>query len=128
MLSIDTLKNADIYIEINGKKLAMTQSFKETSLREHMYVEAFLEDAPVAVVNASKKYKITISKLQLNKNMIDDKIDLFNMHNFDLVIGKPGSRVKYTGCEWDSLIESFSLKGDIIENINIIAADRLDIS
>lgn len=42
--------SADIYIEVNGRKIAAAQSYKVKSSRESKYIEAFGSQEPVGTV------------------------------------------------------------------------------
>lgn len=42
--------SADIYIEVNGRKIAAAQSYKVKSSKESKYIEAFGSQEPVGTV------------------------------------------------------------------------------
>ena len=48
LVSIPT--SADIYLEVNGRKVAAAQSYRVKSSRESRYIEAFGSTEPVGTV------------------------------------------------------------------------------
>ncbi len=48
----------DIYLELNGKKLAVVQGYSAKALRTSREVEAFGESEPVATVGGQTRYTL----------------------------------------------------------------------
>lgn len=126
MISINVKKSDDVYIEVNGKKLANVQSYKVTESNKQIYIESFLEFEPVEVIPGKREYKIEVSKVCLNE-ALNDKIDFHSISNFDLVINKSKTKVKYSGCEWTQISESGDLGKSVIEKAEILAVRRLEL-
>ena len=53
----------DIYLELNGKKLAVVQGYSAQALRRSREVEAFGESEPVAAVGGQTRYTLELSGL-----------------------------------------------------------------
>ena len=53
----------DIYLELNGKKLAVVQGYSAKALRTSREVEAFGESEPVATVGGQTRYTLELSRL-----------------------------------------------------------------
>lgn len=127
MISVNVKKGDDVYIEVNGKKLANVQSYKVTESNKQIYIESFLEFEPVEVIPGKREYKIEVSKVCLNEESLNDKIDFHSISNFDLVINKSKTKVKYSGCEWTQISESGDLGKSAIEKAEILAVRRLEL-
>lgn len=127
MISVNVKKGDDVYIEVNGNKLANVQSYKVTESNKQIYIESFLEFEPVEVIPGKREYKIEVSKVCLNEESLNDKIDFHNISNFDLVINKSKTKVKYSGCEWTQILESGELGKSAIEKAEILAVRRLEL-
>ena len=126
MISVNVKKGDDVYIEVNGKKLANVQSYKVTENNKQIYIESFLEFEPVEVIPGKREYKIEVSKVCLNE-AFNDNIDFHNISNFDLVINKSKTKVKYSGCECTQISESGDLGKSAIEKAEILAVRRLEL-
>ena len=53
----------DIYLELNGKKLAVVQGYSAKALRMSREVEAFGESEPVATIEGQKQYTLELTRL-----------------------------------------------------------------
>ena len=118
----------DIYIEVNGKKLAVVESYKAQSSQNSRYIEAFGEKEPVGTASGRVKHVISLSRVYMYfDGQSDTAVNFFDLHNFNLVIVKPDRRIVYSGCEWFDIKESASLNDTILEDVQIIAAKRMEI-
>ena len=122
MLNIPT--SSDIYIEVNGRKLAVAQSYKARTIRESKYVEAMGSVEPVATVGGRVKHHLELSRVKISGAA--DGIDFHGAENFNVVIVKPDRRIIYSGCEWISINENAGLGNVAIESVSIAAAKRLE--
>lgn len=118
----------DIYIEINGKKLAVVEGYKSYSKRESHYIEAFGESEPVGTVSGKMKHYIELSRVYICNSNMSDEVSFFDLTNFNLVIVKPDRRIVYSGCEWSQINESAGINDTVIEGISLIAAHRMEIT
>ena len=92
--------NTDIYLEQDGEKVAVVQS----------YMASKRDDG----------YHIRLSRVY----MIDVKQPLCSLSNFSLVVEKPGGVIVYTRCRWNPITEEGTLDSMICESADIIAENR----
>lgn len=114
----------DIYFEVNGKKVAVVQSYSTSYSKEEREVDAFGQDDPVGYTPGKKTHTLRISKAYITEAGIADGIDFYSIDNFEFVIVKPNQRIVYSGCSITSVEEEGSLNDIIAENINIRASKR----
>lgn len=125
-MSISFPTSSDIYLEANGKKIAVVQSYKAVSAKSEKLIEAFGESEPIAALTGRTSYKIMLTRLYATDDAISDGIDFHTLSDFSLVIVKPDKRIAYTGCRWSSIEEEGSIGDTIAEKVSIIAAKRVE--
>ncbi len=125
MAKITVPTSKDIYIEVDGKKLAVVESYRAFTKRESKNIEAFGSENPVATVSGKCTYSLELKKVLIINDSDFDKIDFYNLSNFNLMIVKPDCRIIYSGCEWSDITESGDLSKPCIETVNIIASKRM---
>jgi len=118
--------SSDIYLEANGKKIAVVQSYKATATRSERYVEAFGESEPVATIATQLNYRIELTRLYATDEAVSDGINFHRLEDFSLVIVKPGKRVAYTGCQWSRIDENGQLGEMVAEKITLTASGRIE--
>ncbi len=118
--------SSDIYLEAEGKKIAVVQSYKATAKKSERVVEAFGEKEPVATIACQKSYRIELTRLYATDEAVSDGIDFHNLSDFSLVIVKPDRRVVYTGCQWSEIQEDGRLSEMVAERITVLAAHRVE--
>lgn len=118
--------SSDIWLELDGKKVAVVQSYSARASRVSKPVEAFGESEPVGAVGGQKKYTLELTRLYATDAALSDGINFYNLHNFSLVICKPDSKVIYSGCEWSGIEESGQLDAMVAEKITVTAAHRIE--
>lgn len=118
---------ADIYLEVNGKKVAVVQSYRVAASRTSKLVEAFGQEEPVAAIPGCKTYQIELSRLYATDEAIRDGIDFFELEDFSLVVCKPDRSTVYSGCQWENLEESSEVGGMVLEKVKILAACRKEV-
>lgn len=126
---MDTIKiptSADIYLECNGVKVAVVQSYRAMTTRDSRNIEAFGQQEPVATIRGISKYTLELTRLYATDSALKDGISFYEMEDFSLVIVKPGRRVIYTGCQWMSLEESAALGGTVLEKVSLTATGRME--
>ncbi len=128
MASVQFPTSQDIYLEINGKKLAVVESYRAKSTRESRYVEAFGEGEPVGVVGGRVRHMIELSRVCALQSASDDGVDMYGLSDFNLVIVKPDRRIVFSGCEWYDISESAGLSETVAEKIGIVASKRMEIA
>ncbi|MDY4106002.1 MAG: hypothetical protein SOY37_10535 [Oscillospiraceae bacterium] len=118
--------SSDIYLEANGKKIAVVQNYRSVSKRTEKTVEAFGEAEPVATIASQKAYQLELTRLYATDEAISDGISFYDLEDFSLVIVKPDRRVVYTGCNWSRIAETGQLSETVAEEITLVAAKRVE--
>ena len=78
--------SSDIYLEVDGKKVAVVQSYTTRATRTSREIEAFGENEPVATIAGANKYTLELSRLYATDEAISDGINFYDLNNFSLVI------------------------------------------
>lgn len=120
--------SSDIYLEADGKKIAVVQSYKAVAKRSEQVIEAFGEAEPVATIASQHSYKLELTRLYVTDEAISDGINFHELSDFSLVIVKPDRRVVYTGCEWSEIAESGELSEMVAEKITVISSHRVEMA
>ena len=118
--------SSDIYLECDGRRVAVVQSYKVLTQRREKVIEAFGEPEPVATIACQKTYRIELTRLYATDEAISDGIDFHELKDFSLVIVKPDRRVIYAGCEWSEIAEDGQLAEMVAERITLISAHRVE--
>lgn len=127
---METIKiptSADIYLECDGTKVAVVQSYRAVTTRDSKNIEAFGQQEPVATIRGLSKYNLELSRLYATDQALQDGLSFYDMEDFSLVIVKPGRRVIYTGCQWGTLEESAALGGTVLEKVSLTATGRMEL-
>ena len=77
--------SSDIYLEADGKKIAVVQSYKARATRSSKNIEAFGESEPVCAIEGQQKYTIELTRLYATDEAISDGIDFYTIRDFSLV-------------------------------------------
>ena len=120
--------SSDIYLEVNGRKLAVVQSYTAQSTRTSTQVEAFGESEPVAAIPGQTKHQLELTRIYATDEAMADGIRFHDLEDFSLVICKPDRRVIYSGCQWSKIGETGNLGAFVMEKISVVAARRLETS
>lgn len=120
--------SSDIYLEVNGKKVAVVQSYTTKATRTSREIEAFGESEPVATIAGANKYTLELSRLYATDEAISDGINFYNLSDFSLVICKPGKRIIYSQCRWSSIEEAGKLGEPVAEKVTVVARKRMEIA
>ena len=94
----------DIYLELNGKKLAVVQGYSAKALRMSREVEAFGESEPVATVGGQTRYTLELSRLYATDEAIGDGVSFYELDDFSVVVCRPGKRIIYSHWSWASSV------------------------
>lgn len=116
-----------IYIEVNGYKLAAAQGYKVKSSRNVNYIDEFGKENCVAIVPDKSRHFIELSSVYFCIDVNFPCVSFYELHDFNIVIVKPNSRVVYSGCEWTDISETANLTSSVIEKIGVAATKRLEI-
>ena len=118
--------SADIYLELDGRKIAVVQSYKAKAAKSSKNIEAFGESEPVATIEGQKSYTVELTRLYATDTAISDGIDFYSLTDFSLVICKPDRKVIYSGCEWSGIQEEGELNATVAEKVTLTAARRIE--
>ena len=118
--------SSDIYLEIDGKKVAVVQSYTAKTTRSSQNVEAFGEDEPVATIPGPRSHIIELTRLYATDEAIRDGINFHELTDFSLVICKPDRKIIYSGCQWSSIGETGALGAMVVEKITVVATKRIE--
>ncbi len=118
--------SADIWLELDGKKVAVVQSYSCKATRSSIAVEAFGEEEPVATVQGPQNYVIQLTRLYATDQAIADGLDFYSLKNFSLVICKPDRKVIYCDCQWSDIQEDAKLGGMVMEKLTLVARSRME--
>lgn len=125
MINVMFPTSKDIYIEVNGKKLAVVESYKAKTSCDSKYIEAFGESEPIGTVSGRIRHEIELSRVYVCSS--SDNVNFHELSNFNLVIVKPDKKIIYSGCALSSISEAASINDTILENIKIIATKRIEL-
>ena len=118
--------SCDIYLELDGRKVAVVQSYTARATKTSQVVEAFGESEPVATINGQSKYVLELTRLYATDDAVSDGINFYDLSGFSLVICKPDRRVIYSGCQWSGIQEEGQLNALVAEKVTVVAAKRIE--
>jgi len=118
--------SSDIYLEVDGAKVAVVQSYSAKATKSSSTVEAFGEKEPVATMAGPVKHVLELSRLYATDEAIRDGINFYDLENFSLVICKPDKRIIYSNCQWSSISEAASLGDMVLEKVTVVATKRIE--
>ena len=118
--------SSDIYLEVDGTKVAVVQSYTAKSTKTSRTVEAFGEDQPVATIPGQRNHVVELTRLYATDEAIRDGIDFHELEDFSLVICKPDRKVIYSGCQWSAIGETGTLGDMVVEKVTVVAAKRIE--
>ena len=119
--------SSDIYLELEGKKVAVVQSYSVRTTKTSQVIEAFGEEEPVATIGGQCQYVLELTRLYATDDAISDGIDFYAMRDFSLVICKPDRRVIYSGCNWSAIAEEGKLGAMVAEKVSVLARKRIEV-
>ena len=118
--------SSDIYLEADGVKVAVVQSYSARTSRTSTTVEAFGESEPVATVPGKTSHVLELTRLYATDEAIRDGINFHDLEDFSLVICKPDRKIIYSGCQWSGIDENGELGAMVVEKITIVAPKRIE--
>ena len=117
--------SSDIYLELDGRKIAMVQSYTAKASKSSQSVEAFGESEPVATIEGQRKYTVELTRLYATEEAVSDGINFYDLQDFSLVICKPDRKIIYSGCQWSAIQEDGQLNAMVAEHVTLVAAKRI---
>lgn len=118
--------SSDIYLEVDGARVAVVQSYRAKTTKSSMAVEAFGEKEPVATIPGQAAHVVELTRLYATDEAIRDGIDFYKLSGFSLVICKPDRKVIYSDCQWSNIQESAELGGMVLEKVTLVASRRIE--
>ena len=120
--------SSDIYLELDGRKIAVVQSYTAKASKSSQSVEAFGESEPVATIEGQRKYTLELTRLYATEEAVSDGINFYDLQDFSLVICKPDRKIIYSGCQWSAIQEEGQLNAMVAERVTVVAAKRIETS
>ena len=118
--------SSDIYLELDGKKIAVVQSYTARAGKTSRSVEAFGESEPVATIEGQRTYTLELTRLYATDDAVSDGINFYDLKDFSLVICKPDRKIIYSGCQWSAIQEEGQLNAMVAEKVTVVAAKRIE--
>ena len=118
--------SSDIYLEVDGVRVAVVQSYTARTTKSSTAVEAFGESEPVATVPGQAAHVIELTRLYATQEAAREGMNFHDLEDFNLVICKPDRRIIYSGCQWENIGESGKLGDMVLEKVSIVAARRVE--
>lgn len=118
--------SSDIYLEVDGVKVAVVQSYTAKAVKSSKTVEAFGETEPVATVPGQTVHTLELKRLYATDEAIRDGINFYDLAGFSLVICKPDRKVIYSDCQWSKISEEGTLGDMVMEQVTIVATKRIE--
>ena len=118
--------SADIYLELDGKKVVVVQGYTAKASKSSKNVEAFGESEPVATIEGQRKYTLELTRLYATDDAVSDGINFYDLRDFSLVICKPDRKIIYSGCEWSTIQEDGQLNAMVAEKVTVVASKRIE--
>ncbi len=118
--------SSDIYLEVDGNKVAVVQSYSAKASKTSSTVEAFGEKQPVATVAGPVKHELKLTRLYATDEAIRDGIDFYKLEGFSLVIAKPDRRIIYSNCQWRNISEKAGIGEMVLEEVDVVASKRIE--
>lgn len=111
--------DSEVYLEAEGKKAALIDSYTATALQNSRPVCAWGEQEPAGIAAGAVHYELML------KNVCPlEGIDLYALADFSLVILRPGVKVTYSGCRWKKISGSGGKGSKLCQTAELIAAKR----
>ena len=118
--------SSDIYLEVEGKKVAVVQSYTAKATKSSTAVEAFGEAEPVATIPGQTTHILELTRLYATDEALQDGIDFYDLSGFSLVICKPDRKIIYSDCQWSNIQENATLGSMVLEKVTLVASRRIE--
>lgn len=124
LLNIPTSR--DIYIEVDGRRVAVVESYKVKTAREFSSVKEFGSSDTVCVIGGATSHTLELKRVYFVADGMEQP-DFYALDNFTVVVVKPNKRVLYTGCQWSSIAEGAAIDKPCIETITATSVKRIEL-
>ena len=118
--------SSDIYIEVDGTRVAVVQSYTAKATKSSTAVEAFGEAEPVATIPGQTTHILELTRLYATDEALQDGIDFYDLSGFSLVICKPDRKIIYSDCQWSNIQENATLGSMVLEKVTLVASRRIE--
>ena len=118
--------SSDIYLEVDGTRVAVVQSYSAKASKSSTAVEAFGEAEPVATIEGQTRHVVELTRLYATDEAIRDGIDFYKLKDFSLVICKPDRKIIYSHCQWSAIQETATLGSMVLEQVTVVAGKRIE--
>ena len=118
--------SSDIYLEVDGTRVAVVQSYTAKATKTRSDIEAFGEAEPVATVPGQERHVVELTRLYATDEAIRDGIDFYKLADFSLVICKPDRKIIYSDCQWRAIQENATLGSMVLEKVTLVASRRIE--
>ncbi len=118
--------SSDIYLEIDGVRVAVVQNYSAHTTRKSRPVEAFGENEPVASIGGQRNHTLTLTRLYATEAALRDGINFHDLEDFSLVVCKPDRKIIYTGCRWNDIGEKGAVGDMVFESVSMVATRRIE--
>ncbi len=118
--------SSDIYLEVDGTRVAVVQSYTAKAAKSSSAVEAFGEAEPVATIPGQATHVVELTRLYATDEAIRDGLDFYSLSGFSLVICKPDRKIIYSDCQWKTIEESATLGSMVLEKVTLVASRRIE--
>jgi len=118
--------SSDIYLEVDGTRVAVVQSYTAKATKSSTAIEAFGEAEPVATVPGQARHVVELTRLYATDDAIRDGIDFYKLDGFSLVICKPDRKIIYSDCQWSAIQETGTLGDMVLEKVTLVASRRIE--
>ena len=118
--------SSDIYLEVDGTRVAVVQSYTAKATKRSTAVEAFGESEPVASIPGQTNHVVELTRLYATDDAVSDGINFYDLRDFSLVICKPDRKIIYSGCEWSTIQEEGQRNAMVAEKITVVASKRIE--
>lgn len=118
--------SSDIYLEVDGTRVAVVQSYTAKATKSSTAVEAFGEAEPIATIPGQNNYVVELNRLYATDDAIRDGINFYKLSGFSLVICKPDRKVIYSDCQWSAIQETATLSSMVLEKVTLVASRRIE--
>ncbi len=118
--------SCDIYLELEGRKVAVVQSYSAKAAKTSSAVEAFGESEPIATIPGQASHVVELTRLYATDEAIRDGLDFYKLSGFSLVICKPDKKIIYSDCQWKTIEESATLGSMVLEKVTLVASRRIE--
>lgn len=124
MVGINFPTSKDVYIEVDGKRLATVDGYKIKSTCDKRYIRSFWNNEPIGVLSGNIMHEIELSRIYLYNDEFNSYQDFFELSDFEVVFIKPGKKITYNDCKWIKISENINSQDMIIEDATLISTNR----